>query len=127
MADRNNNSAKVYNMSQPPSDDDAGAPPAPPGGRGGPPARQKRKKKVDAGKLQTLFRRWVFQFASQIVWDTETLQPYALAFFAVFRLYAIKYPRLHSPTTTERQHKDVVASFQLVKKIVRPIKRINFQ
>jgi putative DNA primase/helicase len=79
MADRNNNSARVYNMSQPPSDDDAGAPPAEPGGRGGQATRQKRKKKVDTGKLQTLFRRWVFQFASQIVWDTETLQPYALA------------------------------------------------
>lgn len=47
------------------------------GGRSG--ARQKRKKKADTGKLQTLFRRWVFQFASQMVWDTETRQPYALA------------------------------------------------
>ena len=44
-----------------------------------PPARQKRKKKVDAGKLQTLFRRWALQFASQIVWDTETRQPYSVA------------------------------------------------
>ena len=85
MADHNENTARVYNMSQPPTDDDgsgAGTPPAPPnvppGGRGAP-TRQKRKKKVDTGKLQTLFRRWVFQFSSQICWDTETLQPYALA------------------------------------------------
>ncbi len=73
-----NNGAKVYNMSQPPDFDDGGAPPSTPGGGGGP-VRPKRKKKVDTGKLQTLFRRWVFQFSSQIVWDTDTRQPYALA------------------------------------------------
>lgn len=85
MAD-NNNSAKVYNMSQPPhmeSEDDDGASNANRGDGGDyapkAPARTKRKKKADAGKLQTLFRRWVFQFASQVVWDTETRQPYALA------------------------------------------------
>ena len=78
-----NNTAKVYNMSLPPDMENEDAPTsgqgegAPAGGK--PPARQKRKKKLDTGKLQTLFRRWVFQFASQIVWDTETRQPYALA------------------------------------------------
>ena len=86
MAEHNKNSAKVYNMSLPPDMDDDSRPDPhnqpPGGGEGGAPkspARQKRKKKVDTGKLQTLFRRWVFQFASQIVWDTETRQPYALA------------------------------------------------
>lgn len=73
------NTAKVYNMSLPP-DMDNDAPSGSQGGGGASgPARQKRKKKVDTGKLQTLFRRWVFQFASQMVWDTETRQPYALA------------------------------------------------
>ena len=81
MAD-NNKSAKVYNMSLPPDmDDDGRTPTDNNGGGGGPkgPARPKRKKKVDAGKLQTLFRRWVFQFASQICWDTETRLPYSVA------------------------------------------------
>jgi putative DNA primase/helicase len=78
MADKNN-SAKVYNMSAPPNMDNSGQPPTDgPGGGGGSP-RQKRKKKADMGKLQTLFRRWVFQFASQMVWDTETRQPYSIA------------------------------------------------
>jgi len=80
----NNNSAKVYNMSEPPTFDNDGDGPAPAGDAGGgggrpPPVQPKRKKKVDTGKLQTLFRRWAFQFSSQIVWDTETRQPYALA------------------------------------------------
>lgn len=72
------NSAKVYNMSLPPDMDDNAAAPhndSPGGGA----ASRKRKKKVDTGKLGTLFRRWVLQFASQIVWDTETRQPYAIA------------------------------------------------
>lgn len=79
-----NNSAKVYNMSLPPDMDDT-TPDMPDYSQGEGdstakgPARQKRKKKADAGKLQTLFRRWVFQFTSQMVWDTETRQPYALA------------------------------------------------
>jgi putative DNA primase/helicase len=82
MAD--NSSAKVYNMSLPPDMDDDGTPREPYDNQGGGdspkgPARPKRKKKVDTGKLQTLFRRWAFQFASQMVWDTETRQPYALA------------------------------------------------
>lgn len=85
MADHNNNSAKVYNMSLPPDMDNDGHAPSDSRGEGDgsyapqAPARQKRKKKADAGKLQTLFRRWVFQFSSQIVWDTETRQPYAIA------------------------------------------------
>lgn len=74
MAD---NSARVFNMSQPPDMGPEDAPTSATGGRGD--ARPKRKKKADAGKLQTLFRRWVLQFASQVVWDTETRQPYALA------------------------------------------------
>jgi len=87
MAD-NTVRAKVYNMSIPPDMEDNSATPhnQPMGGgvgqagyRAAGPARQKRKKKVDTGKLQTLQRRWVFQFASQMVWDTETRQPYALA------------------------------------------------
>lgn len=82
MADKNN-SAKVYNMSAPPNMDNSGQPPTDgPGGGGsgsGGSPRQKRKKKADMGKLQTLFRRWVFQFASQMVWDTETRQPYSIA------------------------------------------------
>ena len=64
-------------MSQPPDMGPEDAPTSATGGRGD--ARPKRKKKADAGKLQTLFRRWVLQFASQVVWDTETRQPYALA------------------------------------------------
>lgn len=86
MADNKDNTAKVYNMSLPPDMDDDGASHphnnTPGGGEGSAPkapTRPKRKKKVDTGKLQTLFRRWVFQFASQIVWDTETRQPYSLA------------------------------------------------
>jgi putative DNA primase/helicase len=72
-------SAKVYNMSLPPDmDNDDTSPHNGAQGEGGS-KRPKRKKKHDAGKLQTLFRRWAFQFASQIVWDTETRQPYALA------------------------------------------------
>jgi putative DNA primase/helicase len=80
MAEQNN-SAKVYNMSMPPDMEDEDAAPPHDNGGGGTkgPTRPKRKKKVDTGKLQTLFRRWVFQFASQMVWDTETRQPYALA------------------------------------------------
>lgn len=81
MADQNN-SAKVYSMSLPPDmDDEQGRAPANSQGGGGakPGQRPKRKKKVDAGKLATLFRRWVFQFASQLVWDTETRQAYPLA------------------------------------------------
>jgi len=77
-----NNSAKVYNMSLPPDMENEDAPPSGSGEGAAPPrppARQKRKKKVDTGKLATLFRRWALQFASQIVWDTETRQPYALA------------------------------------------------
>ncbi len=82
MANNNSSSsAKVYNMSQPPDMDYDGMPPADDvlsgGGGGGRPP--KRKKKTDAGKLTTLFRRWALQFASQIVWDTETRQPYAIA------------------------------------------------
>lgn len=80
MAD--NNSAKVYNMSLPPDMEEEDATPhnGSTGGGDAPRApRPKRKKKVDTGKLQTLFRRWALQFASQIVWDTETRQPYALA------------------------------------------------
>ena len=81
-----NTGAKVYNMSLPPDMENDDTPPDGMGGgeSSGPsspkgPARPKRKKKVDTGKLQTLFRRWVFQFASQMVWDTETRQPYTLA------------------------------------------------
>ena len=82
MAENNNASAKVYSMSLPPDmENENGSPEGAGGWESGsrPPGRQKRKKKADTGKLQTLFRRWVFQFASQIVWDTETRQPYALA------------------------------------------------
>ena len=76
MADNNN----VHRMSLPPDleDDSAGASADKPGGGAGR-ARPKRAKKVDNGKLQTLFRRWVFQFASQIVWDTETRRAYPIA------------------------------------------------
>lgn len=74
-----NNSAKVYNMSLPPDMDDNSSGNAPADAQGGGAARPKRKKKVDSGKLQTLFRRWAFQFASQICWDTETRQAYPIA------------------------------------------------
>jgi len=67
-------------MSQPPDVDQEDAPADASGGGGGKaPARQKRKKKVDMGKLQTLFRNWAFQYCSQIAWDTETRQAYAIA------------------------------------------------
>lgn len=74
-----NNSARVYNMSDTPDDGNDGANAPTQGGRAAPGARQKRKKKVDAGKLQTLFRRWALQFSSQWAWDTETRQVYAVA------------------------------------------------
>lgn len=79
MAD--NNTARVYNMSQPPSMDDSdGSAPADKAGEGGSkPTREKRKKKLDASKLQTLFRNWALQYCSQIAWDTETRKPYAIA------------------------------------------------
>ena len=57
--DKETPSAKVYKM--------PGAP------------RPKRKKNFDAGKLQTLFDRFVLQYCSQVVWDTETLQAYPMA------------------------------------------------
>lgn len=87
MAEPQNNSAKVYNMSQPPDMEDEDHAPADAtgggAGKGGDatatPARQKRKKKVDMGKLQTLFRHWALQFCSQIAWDTESRQAYAIA------------------------------------------------
>ena len=81
MAERNN-TAKVHHMSLPPDFDnnDGSEPPhGTSGGGDGRPAKAKRKKKVDTGKLQTLFRRWVLQFTSQIVWDTETRKPYSIA------------------------------------------------
>lgn len=52
--------------------DDSGATTPPP--RGGAPLgarREKRKKKVDMGKLQTLFKSFVYQYGSNIAWDTS--------------------------------------------------------
>lgn len=69
----------VYNMSLPPDMDNEATPADGRGGGGGPPKREKRKKKVDTGKLQTLFRSWALQYCSQIAWDTETRQAYAIA------------------------------------------------
>lgn len=85
MADHHENTAKVYNMNLPPDMENEDAPEGGKGGGGAsvspqrPGAKQKRKRKLDGSKLETLRRRWVFQFASQIVWDTETLKPYPLA------------------------------------------------
>ena len=80
---KNTNSANVHHMSLPPDMEDDAAPANPDGGGADgpskPPARQKRKKKVDAGKLQTLMRNWALQYCSQIAWDTDTRQPYAVA------------------------------------------------
>jgi putative DNA primase/helicase len=47
----------------------------PPAGGGGPRGaassrREKRKKKVDGGKLQTLLKHFVYQYGSNIAWDT---------------------------------------------------------
>jgi putative DNA primase/helicase len=68
-------STNVHRMSIPTDMDNDGAPAAQPGAGG----RPKRKKKLDTGKLQTLFRSWALQYCSQIAWDTETRQAYAIA------------------------------------------------
>lgn len=79
----NQNSAKVYQMSQPPDMDNENASASDGGGaQSGPPTpppRAKRKKKVDTGKLNTLFRNWALQYCSQIAWDVETRQAYSIA------------------------------------------------
>ena len=60
---------------QHPTMDDTEEPGAfpPPEGGGGKPAgarREKRKKKLDGNKLQTLFKHFVYQYGSNLAWDT---------------------------------------------------------
>lgn len=75
MAD--NNTARVYNMSHPPSmdDSDGSAPAGKAGEEGSKPTREKRKKKLDASKLQTLFRTFAYQYGSNLAWDTVNRIP----------------------------------------------------
>ena len=40
------------------------------GGKPSGPKREKRKKKLDGNKLQTLFKHFVYQYGSNIAWDT---------------------------------------------------------
>lgn len=76
-----NPATNIHHMSLPPDMDDYSGSDSHDGSKGGGGASKskKRKKKVDGGKLQTLFRRWALQFASQVVWDTETRCAYAVA------------------------------------------------
>lgn len=67
--------ATVYQMPTHMDDNnnDPGATTPPPGGggpRGNATRREKRKKKVDGGKLQTLFKHFVYQYGSNLAWDT---------------------------------------------------------
>jgi putative DNA primase/helicase len=45
-------------------------PAAPTSGKGAGPRREKRKKKLDTSKLQTLFKNFVYQYGSNMAWDT---------------------------------------------------------
>lgn len=73
-------SAKVIHMGHPASMDDDnnhGAPTTPEGGGGRPsgPRRDKRKKKLDGSKMERLFRQFVYQYGSNLAWDTVNRMP----------------------------------------------------
>lgn len=71
------NRAQVYNHPAMDNDDNYSGAPTTPEGEGGrsAPKREKRKKKVDAGKLQTLFRHFAYQYGSNMAWDCINRMP----------------------------------------------------